>query len=63
MGLTHTPESKVLAVRISRELSSSSSLESIYYAIESDIRVKTDDHLNFSRAFVFNIDRLDILCA
>ena len=63
MGLTHTSDSKVLAVRICQDIPSSTSIVSIYYALESDIRVKSDDLLNFSRASVFNIDRLEILCA
>ena len=50
MGLTHTPESKVMAVWICRELPCSMSSVSIYYAPESDIRVKCYDPLNFSRA-------------
>ena len=41
MGLTHTPDSKVMAVWICRELPCSISSISIYYALESDIRVKT----------------------
>jgi len=36
---------------------------SIYYVPESYIRVKSYDHLNFSRGFLFNFERLDILCA
>ena len=28
---------------------------------ESDLRVKSNDHMNFSRASVFNYERLDIL--
>ena len=34
---------------------------SIYYAPESDLRVKSYDHLNFSRASIFNFEHLDIL--
>jgi len=34
----------------------------IYYVPESDIRVKCYDHFNFSKASLFNFDRLDILC-
>jgi len=36
---------------------------SIYYVFESDLRVKSYDHLNFSRDLpLFNVERLDILC-
>jgi len=35
----------------------------IYYAPESDLRVKSYDHLNFSRASLFNLERLDMRCA
>ena len=52
MGVNHTFESKVMAVWICRELPCSISSVSIYYFPESDIRVKTYDHSNFSRAFV-----------
>ena len=52
MGLTHTPESKVMAVLIFRELTCSISSVSIYYAPESEIRVKCYDQLNFSIASV-----------
>ena len=52
MGLTHTPESKVMAVWIFRELLCLISSVSIYYEPESEIRVKCYDHLNFSKASV-----------
>ena len=52
MGVDHTFESKVKAVWICRELPCSITRVSIYYARESDIRVKSYSHLNFSRAFV-----------
>ena len=52
MGLTHTPESKVMAVWIFCELSCTISIVLIYYESESDILVKSFDHLNFSRAFI-----------
>ena len=52
MRLTHTPESKVMAVWISRELTYLISSVSIYYEPESEIRVKCYDHLNFSKASV-----------
>jgi len=54
MGLKHTPEPKVMVVRICRELPCSISSVSIYYAPELDIRVKSNDHLNFLRASVFH---------
>ena len=52
IGMDHTFESKVMAVWICRELPWSISRVSINYACESDIRVKSYRHLNFSRAFV-----------
>ena len=50
MGVTHINQSKVMAVWICRELTSSISRVSIYYAPESKIQVKSYDNLNFSRA-------------
>ena len=52
VDLIHTPESKVMAVSICRELLCSISSVSTYYAPESDIRVESSDHLNFSIASV-----------
>ena len=52
MGLNHTPKSKVMVVLICQELSCSILSVSIYYALQSDIRVKSCHHLNFSRASV-----------
>ena len=52
MGLTHTLEAKFLADWICQELQCSISSVLIYYAPESDIRVKIYEHLNFSRASV-----------
>ena len=52
MGLTHTPESKFMAVWVCRELSCSISTVSIYYAHELDICVKSYYHSYFSRASV-----------
>ena len=52
MGVDHAFESNVMAVWICRENSFSISRVSIYYACESDIRVKSYSHLNFSRASV-----------
>ena len=60
MGLTHTPESKVIAVRICRQLPCSTFTVSIYYAQELDKRVKCIHHLNFSIAFVVHFVCLDI---
>ena len=51
-GLTHTPESKVWVVWISRELPYSITSVSIYYAPASNIWLKSNDHLNISRASV-----------
>ena len=50
IGITHTPESKVMAIWICRELLCSISSVSIYYEPESEIWVKFFDVLNFSRA-------------
>ena len=52
MGIDHTFETKVMAVRIWPEHPWSISRVSIYSAPESDRRVKCYDHLNFSRASV-----------
>ena len=52
MGLNHTIESKVTIVWICLELSYSISTVSIYYALESDIRVKNYDLLNFLGASI-----------
>ena len=53
MGLNCTPISKVMAVWIGPELLRSIPSVSIYYVPESDIRVKSYDHLNFSRTSIF----------
>ena len=52
IGLNQTFESLVMAVWIFQEFSCSISCFLIYYALESDIRVNSYDHLNFLRAFV-----------
>ena len=52
MGLTHTPESKVMVIWICQELLCWVSSVSIYYAVESDIRVNCYGHLNFARASI-----------
>jgi len=52
MRLNRTPESKVMAIWIGSELSCSISSVSIYYVPNSDIRVKTYDHLIFLRTSV-----------
>ena len=61
MGLNHTPESKVMAVWICRELSSSNSSVSIYDGSYSSTRVKSHGCLNLPYASMFNFERLDIL--
>ena len=60
IGVDHTFESKVMAVWICRELPCSISRVSIYYARESDIRVKSYSHLNSREIPLFNFERLDI---
>ena len=50
MGVNRTPMSKVMIVWIGRQLPCSISSASIYSVPESDIRVKSYDHLNCSRA-------------
>jgi len=52
IGLHLTPMSKVMAVWIGLELPCSISSVSIYYVPESNIRVKSYDHLNFSRTSI-----------
>ena len=52
MGADHTFESKVMAVWIFRELPWLIWRVSIYDARESDIRMKSYSHLNFSRASI-----------
>ena len=52
IGQNQIFESKVMVVWIFLLHPSLISSVSIYYAPESDIRVKDNDHLNFSRAFV-----------
>ena len=52
MGLNQLSMWKVMVVWIWSELLCSISSVSIYYALESDIQVKSYDHLNFSRASV-----------
>ena len=52
MDLTHTPEWNVMAVWICWELVCSISSVLIYYAPKSDPRMKSYEHLNFSRAFI-----------
>ena len=48
----HTPKTKVMAIWICQQLPCSNSSVSIYYTPESNIRVKSYDRLNFSRASV-----------
>jgi len=52
MRLNRTSEWKVMTIWIYESFRCSISSVSIYYASESDQRVKSYDHLNFSRAFV-----------
>jgi len=61
MGLNHSSELKVIAVCICYEHPFSISSVSIYYGTQSEIRVKSYCPLNLLRAFVFNLERLDIL--
>jgi len=63
IGLNRTSESKVMAVLICLGLPRLISSILIYYAFEFDIRVKSYDHLVFSRAPLFNFKRLNILLA
>ena len=60
MGLNHTPESKVMAVRICLVLPCLILSLSICYGLESDIRVKSYGCFNFLRAFMFKFECLDI---
>jgi len=53
MGLNRTSMSTVMAVLIGPELPCSISSVSINYVPESDIRVKSYEHLNFSRTSIF----------
>ena len=53
MGLNRTPMSKVIVVWIRPERLCSISSVLINYVPESDIRVKSYDHLNFSRSCTF----------
>ena len=52
MGLNRTSEWKVMTIEFLESFRCSISSVSIYYAPESDLRVKSYDHLNFSRASV-----------
>ena len=58
IGLTHTPESNIMAVWICRNLLCSILSVSIYYAPESEIRVKSYDRLNFSRASLIHFSNV-----
>jgi len=60
-GHNRTSESKVIVVWFFLELPVSITSVSIYYATQSDTRVKSYCRLNLLRAFVFNYERLDIL--
>ena len=63
MGVDHTFETKVMAVRIWPELPWSISRVSIYDARESDIRMKSYDHLNFSKNIRCSISSVSICYA
>ena len=60
-GLNRTSVYKVIVISICPELLVSILSVSIYYPIQSDIRVKSYCRLNLLRASVFNYERLDIL--
>ena len=60
-GLNRTSELKVIVVGICYERSFSNSSVLIYYRTQSDIRAKICCRLNCLRAYVFNLERLDIL--
>ena len=60
-GLNQTSVYKVIVISICSELLVSILSISIYYPIQSDIRVKSYCRLNFLRASAFNLERLDIL--
>jgi len=60
-GLNQTPVYKVIVVSISLELRFKILSIWIYYGTQSDIRVKSYCRLNFLRASIFNLERLDIL--
>ena len=61
MGHNRTSISKVIVVWICSELQFPITSVSIYYGIQSDIRVKSYCRLTFLRASVFNFERLHIL--
>ena len=60
-GLNRTSVYKVIVISICSELLVSILSVSIYYPIQSNIRVKSYRRLNFLRASVFNLEILDIL--
>ena len=60
-GLNRTSVYKVIVISICSKLLVSILSVSIYYPIQSNIRVKSYCRLNFLRASVFNLQRLDIL--
>ena len=59
--LNRTSVYKVIVISICSELLVSILSASIYYPIQSDIRVKIYCRLNFLRASVFNLEGLDTL--
>ena len=60
-GLNRTSVYKFIVISICSELLVSILSVSIYYPIQSDIRVKSYCRLNFLRVSVFNLERLDKL--
>ena len=60
-GLNRTTVYKVIVISICSELIVSILSVSIYYSIQSDIRVKSYCRLNLIPASVFNLEHLDIL--
>jgi len=62
MRLNRTSEIKVMTTWILESFRYSISSVSIYYVLESDIHVKSYDHLNSQELPLLNFERLDILC-
>ena len=60
-GLNRTSVYKVIVISICSELLVSILSVSIYYPIQSDIRVKCYCRLNSLRASLFNLERLELL--
>ena len=60
-GLNRTSVYKVIVIKICSELLVSILSVSIYYPIQSNIRVKSYGRLNFLRASIFNLEQHNIL--